>query len=83
MSANPALAQCAQATQPGYALSCFIDFILNLPKESKCFHFLGKFDVFCCVAYSNFFIPIITEVLKLLLFGMNVLHLDLFVTLSF
>ncbi|VDK72684.1 unnamed protein product [Litomosoides sigmodontis] len=51
MVANPALAQCAEAIKPGYALSCFIDFILNLPKESRCFQFL---DRSARLAFSDF-----------------------------
>lgn len=59
MVANPDLARCAEAMEPGHALSCFIDFILNLPKESRCFQFLGKFDLFSTdLEGANFFIPI-------------------------
>ncbi|KAL3994362.1 Cysteine rich repeat family protein [Acanthocheilonema viteae] len=51
MMANPALAQCAEAIEPGHALSCFINFILNLPKESRCFQFL---DRSARLAFSDF-----------------------------
>uniref|UniRef100_A0A158Q8S0 Golgi apparatus protein 1 n=1 Tax=Elaeophora elaphi TaxID=1147741 RepID=A0A158Q8S0_9BILA len=51
MIANPALAKCAEATEPGHALSCFIDYILNLSRESRCFQFL---DRSARLAFSDF-----------------------------
>ncbi|VDN05573.1 unnamed protein product [Thelazia callipaeda] len=51
IAVNSNLAKCTEKTEPGYSLSCFMDFILSLPKESRCFQFL---DRSARLAFSDF-----------------------------
>ncbi|TMS33553.1 hypothetical protein L596_001282 [Steinernema carpocapsae] len=39
---NADMAKCAQQTQPGYALSCMIEFVRVITPGSKCYRFLAK-----------------------------------------
>ncbi|RCN36160.1 cysteine rich repeat-containing domain protein [Ancylostoma caninum] len=41
MARIPAMGRCALLTQPGYALSCLLDFVQNVTASSQCHAFLG------------------------------------------
>ncbi|KJH51316.1 cysteine rich repeat-containing domain protein [Dictyocaulus viviparus] len=47
----PAMAKCVGLTQPGYALSCFFDFIQNVTTTSACHAFLQRTER---LAFSDF-----------------------------
>ncbi|EYC08555.1 hypothetical protein Y032_0065g3610 [Ancylostoma ceylanicum] len=42
MAKNPAMGRCALLTQPGYALSCLLDFVQNVTATSQCHAFLAR-----------------------------------------
>ncbi|KAJ1370206.1 hypothetical protein KIN20_031890 [Parelaphostrongylus tenuis] len=51
MTKIPAMAKCAELTQPGYALSCLFDFIPNITMTSQCHVFLQRTER---LAFSDF-----------------------------
>ncbi|CAJ0931783.1 unnamed protein product, partial [Mesorhabditis belari] len=51
MKERPAMAHCAQETEPGYALSCMIEFVANVTQESQCYQFLFRTER---LAFSDF-----------------------------
>ncbi|RCN32590.1 cysteine rich repeat-containing domain protein [Ancylostoma caninum] len=42
MARIPAMGRCALLTQPGYALSCLLDFVQNVTASSQCHAFLAR-----------------------------------------
>ncbi|CAJ0586700.1 unnamed protein product, partial [Mesorhabditis spiculigera] len=51
MKDRPAMAKCVEHTEPGFALSCLIEFVGNLTKESQCHAFLFRTER---LAFSDF-----------------------------
>uniref|UniRef100_A0AC34FPK5 Uncharacterized protein n=1 Tax=Panagrolaimus sp. ES5 TaxID=591445 RepID=A0AC34FPK5_9BILA len=48
---HPHAAGCAKETQKGHALSCMMDYLLQLPKTGKCFQFLSRVQ---SIAFTDF-----------------------------
>ncbi|KAK0393485.1 hypothetical protein QR680_000235 [Steinernema hermaphroditum] len=51
ISRDAEMAKCPQEPQPGYALSCMMDFVRNISKASKCYRFMEHVER---IAFTDF-----------------------------